>query len=345
MEMTRQEFDKLAKQNNWEVYTQRQVYQFSQDILKSVDPIEREHGAIDYVSLNRVTVVNDDLTKSVVYWREQQVEWDEAEDGTLMKARSGVYKDTPANRKKGIVGQRYGGKKEETLEEKKEKYGSESTKEAIGRAKKDAKLSDGELEAKVAKFRERGPKTEEEWSLAREYRDRKASKDNKKKTKTDFQTDAPPMSERLAKRGFKEGVHVNYNGNSYTIKSIKSSKDKSKTTVALISDSDEAPNKKVDAKKFIGIAKVVDIEKENEKDPNYKESKEVSNTLKDYKMKRGDMFELHGHKYRVLGEKTDELGINRAIVEYPGYQGKLQTHEIMITSLKHAKKIDDKDFN
>lgn len=181
--MTRREFDKLAKQNNWEVYTQRQVYQFSQDILKSVDPIEREHGAIDYISLNRVVVVNDDLTKSVVYWREQQIEWDKAENGTLMKARSGVYKDTPANRKKGIVGQRYGGKKEETSEEKEKKYGSESTKEAIDRAKKDAKLSDEELAAKVAEFRERGPKTEEEWSLAREYRDRKAHRDNKKPIK------------------------------------------------------------------------------------------------------------------------------------------------------------------
>jgi len=180
MEMTRQEFDKLAKQNNWEVYTQRQVYQFSQDILKSVDPIEREHGAIDYVSLNRVTVVNDDLTKSVVYWREQQVEWDKAEDGTLMKARSGVYKDTLANRKKGIVGQRYGGKKEETLEEKEKKYGSKSTKEAIDRAKKDSKLSDEELSMKVSEIRVRGPKTDEDWSLLREYRDRIARRDNKR---------------------------------------------------------------------------------------------------------------------------------------------------------------------
>lgn len=181
MEMTRQEFDKLAKQNNWEVYTQRQVYQFSQDILKSVDPIEREHGAIDYVSLNRVTVVNDDLTKSVVYWREQQVEWDKAEDGTLMKARSGVYKDTLANRKKGIVGQRYGGKKEETdVRREREKYGSESTKEAIDRAKKDSKLSDEELSTKVSEIRVRGPKTDEDWSLLHEYRDRIARRDNKR---------------------------------------------------------------------------------------------------------------------------------------------------------------------
>lgn len=110
--MTRKEFEALAEQNNWEVYTQRQVYQFSQDILKSVDEQERFNGAVDYASLSRVEVLNDDLTKSVMFYREQQVEWDKAEDGTLMKARSGIYKDTPANRKKGIVGQRYGKQKE-----------------------------------------------------------------------------------------------------------------------------------------------------------------------------------------------------------------------------------------
>lgn len=119
--MTRREFELLAKQNNWEVYTQRQVYQFSQDILKSEDPQEREWGAIDYVSLSRVEVTNEDLTKSILFYREQQVEWDKAEDGTLMKARSGIYKDTPANRKKGIVGMRYGqAKKQEEPEKGKE---------------------------------------------------------------------------------------------------------------------------------------------------------------------------------------------------------------------------------
>lgn len=121
--LTRAEFEALAKQNNWEVYTQRQIYQFSQDILKSVDETERLNGAIDYASLNRVEVINNDLTKSIMFYREQQVEWDRAEDGTLMKARSGIYKDTPANRKKGIVGQRYGAVKKEDhskdLDEKK----------------------------------------------------------------------------------------------------------------------------------------------------------------------------------------------------------------------------------
>lgn len=114
--LTRKEFNEQAIKNDWETFTQRQIYKFSQELLKSEDPKEREWGAIDFVSLTRVEVLNDDLTKSIVYYREQQVEWDKAQDGTLMKARSGVYRDTPVNRKKGIVGMRYGQKKEVSLE-------------------------------------------------------------------------------------------------------------------------------------------------------------------------------------------------------------------------------------
>lgn len=148
--LTRAEFEALAKQNNWEVYTQRQVYQFSQDILKSVDETERLNGAIDYASLNRVEVINNDLTKSIMFYREQQVEWDKTEDGTLMKARSGVYKDTPANRKKGIVGQRYGETK------KTEKTTKEEVQEAINRG-----VTKEELDA-AKKYKERLKKEEEE---------------------------------------------------------------------------------------------------------------------------------------------------------------------------------------
>lgn len=117
-ELTRDEFNYLASKNNWEVFSEREVYQFSQSILKSIDPIEKEHGAIDFVSLMRQEVRNNDLSKSVVYWRESQVEWEKASNGELMKARSGVYKDTPVNRKKGLVGQKYGTEKK--VPEKKE---------------------------------------------------------------------------------------------------------------------------------------------------------------------------------------------------------------------------------
>ena len=53
-------------------------------------------------------------------------------------------------------------------------------RQAIDRAKKDSKLSDEELSMKVSEIRVRGPKTDEDWSLLREYRDRIARRDNKR---------------------------------------------------------------------------------------------------------------------------------------------------------------------
>lgn len=167
--MTRKEFNELAIKNNWETFTQRQVYQFSQDILKSIDLIEREHGAIDFISLNRQEVVNDDFSKSIVYWREQQVEWDKAEDGILMKARSGVYKDTLVNRKKGIVGMRYGQERKEdnskskltvkkvneildrTMNKKKEGYFGKIPRELLSHASKN---NNGEIEIYFGRFKD-----------------------------------------------------------------------------------------------------------------------------------------------------------------------------------------------
>ena len=112
------DFNKAFGNENYEVFTQEQVRAFCEDVLKSIDPLEREHGAIDFVSLNRVTVVNEDLSKSVLFWRESQVEWKEESDPvTLMKSKNGYYKDTPENRKKGVVGKPYGDRKAEDFNE------------------------------------------------------------------------------------------------------------------------------------------------------------------------------------------------------------------------------------
>lgn len=149
--LTRKEFQELAKSNNWEVYTLEQVEKFSKDILKSINPKEKEFGAIDFVSLNRQEVINDDLTKSVMFWREAQIEWDSKDSDTLTKSRSGIYKDTPVNRKKGIVGMRYGKEKEEKKEQPKDqKEGVVSEEEkkrfVVDHLKKNAKLKDSQIE-------------------------------------------------------------------------------------------------------------------------------------------------------------------------------------------------------
>lgn len=54
-----------------------------------------------------------DIQKSIYYVREKQIEWDseefeKSEGGEILKARSGIYKDTALNRKMGRVGQRFG---------------------------------------------------------------------------------------------------------------------------------------------------------------------------------------------------------------------------------------------
>lgn len=130
------EFLSLAEKNCWEVYSLEQVRDFASDVVKSIDPTEQERGAIDFVSLNRVVVVDENFNKSVVYYREPQIEWKDDDQETIEKAgatglpvknKLGFYKDTPENRRKGIVGMPY--KKDSDYKKKKEE--SESDKKKI----------------------------------------------------------------------------------------------------------------------------------------------------------------------------------------------------------------------
>ena len=107
------EFKDLAEKNNWEVYSLEQVRDFASDVVKSIDPIEQEHGAIDFVSLNRVVVVDENFNKSVVYYRDPQIEWKDADTETIEKA--GMT---------GLVGMPY---KKDTEYKKKAKEDSEKS--------------------------------------------------------------------------------------------------------------------------------------------------------------------------------------------------------------------------
>lgn len=135
------EFKDLAEKNNWEVYSLEQVRDFASDVVKSIDPTEQEHGAIDFVSLNRAVVVDENFNKSVIYYRDPQIEWKDADPETIKKAgatglpmknKIGFYKDTPENRRKGIVGMPY---KKDTEYKKK-------TKEDSGKTEKSDKKED-----------------------------------------------------------------------------------------------------------------------------------------------------------------------------------------------------------
>lgn len=107
-EFTKKEFDAFVAKNGYETFTADQVLKFNQEVINnqnSMDEFSKSCAAADFVSLNRAIVVDNDLVKSVVYYRECQIEPLEKEEfGSIMKSKQVVFADTALNRFKGIVG-------------------------------------------------------------------------------------------------------------------------------------------------------------------------------------------------------------------------------------------------
>lgn len=107
-EFTRKEFDNFIAKNGYETFSQSQVLKFNQGIVENqatMDEFSKSCAAADFVSLTRAVVIENDLTKSVVYYRECQIEPLEKEEfGSIMKSKQVVFADTALNRFKGIVG-------------------------------------------------------------------------------------------------------------------------------------------------------------------------------------------------------------------------------------------------
>ena len=105
-EKTRKEFLQEAKLYGYEIFTADVVKAFQTDfIAKSksgeLDDEERLEKAVELHDLKRQIVVNDDLTKSLLFYREPLVEWfDKAQ-------RTGRYADNPTNRRLHRVGMPY----------------------------------------------------------------------------------------------------------------------------------------------------------------------------------------------------------------------------------------------
>lgn len=107
-EFTKKEFDAFIAKNGYETFTADQVLKFNQGIVENqatMDEFSKSCAAADFVSLTRAVVIENDLTKSVVYYRECQIEPLEKEEfGSIMKSKQVVFADTALNRFKGIVG-------------------------------------------------------------------------------------------------------------------------------------------------------------------------------------------------------------------------------------------------
>lgn len=111
-EYTRDEFNKFIEQNNFESFNSNQVDAFSHDVVEKskkgeLNEFETYCAAAEYTMLEKTIVVENDLTKSLVYYRPTQVETVEIPDGifkSINDKSSLRYKETPLNILKGIAG-------------------------------------------------------------------------------------------------------------------------------------------------------------------------------------------------------------------------------------------------
>lgn len=144
--LTRDELNKLVKENNLEVYQQEQFNAYiegNKELLikgetSDLDDIEKsEYNVLqeEIKSFKKVEVYNiaenskSIIEKSICYVRPKQVEWSEeiqkSESGEEEKVKTGVYTDTVLNRNLDRVGKTYG-EVEKSEEEDLEKGGEGS---------------------------------------------------------------------------------------------------------------------------------------------------------------------------------------------------------------------------
>lgn len=134
-EMTRGDFEKMIKIHDIDVFESKKV-EFLQKALN--DTLEKsEKGELseenklsdeeknnseivkaELDSLEKITVLNDDFSKSIFFVREKQVDFDKdglekGELGEIITAKSGTFLDTELNRKLERVGKKYGEVKNE----------------------------------------------------------------------------------------------------------------------------------------------------------------------------------------------------------------------------------------
>lgn len=108
----KEKFEQLSAENGYEVFTPDQIASYYKEgIQKSMSnemsEAEKKEFVADCMYLSKAVLVDKDGAESTVYFRKSQIDWERAEDGTIMKGVAGVYADTPNNRLLGRVGEAY----------------------------------------------------------------------------------------------------------------------------------------------------------------------------------------------------------------------------------------------
>lgn len=171
-EIARCDFNRVCELNNYETFTKEQVEGYAGHIKSLIHKSETNNlsgGEIEAINtfnedlpeLHKAIVLNDDLTRELVYYRERKVIFDDviekSEGNDIEKARTGIYANTSQNRKLGRVGQKYAPRAKKAEEDGKGK--SEGKKEGG-----DKKEGGGKVDQKlVDTYTKRLEKVKEQW--------------------------------------------------------------------------------------------------------------------------------------------------------------------------------------
>lgn len=106
------QFEEVASKNGYEVFTKEEIADYAKEnLLKSqsgrLSQEEKDSFTTDMMFLQKAIVIDDSGKEVTRYYRKEQVAWEKAENGVLMKGLEGVYLDTPENRRLKRVGEAY----------------------------------------------------------------------------------------------------------------------------------------------------------------------------------------------------------------------------------------------
>lgn len=105
-------FEKTAVDNGYEVFTAEEIASYYREglqksIKNELSQAEKNEFATDIAFLQKAVCIDEAGSEVVRYFRKSQVNFDRAEDGSIMKSLKGTYADTPENRKLNRVGKPY----------------------------------------------------------------------------------------------------------------------------------------------------------------------------------------------------------------------------------------------
>jgi len=133
-EIARKDFNRVCEINDYEVFTEKQVQGYISHVKGIIQKSEVDNLSEDEVEsintfnedlpeLHKAIVLNDDLSRELVFYRERKVIFEdsiEKSEGIEKAEKIGRYANTHQNRKLGRVGQKFKERSKKAEEEKSE---------------------------------------------------------------------------------------------------------------------------------------------------------------------------------------------------------------------------------